>query len=636
MNFKKLLTNNKLLVRLIISYLITSILLTSILMAVVSYFVSSRTKAKTNESQRDLMRQSYNTAYYALTNIYGDFYVLWSRDEDIRRTLQGADIYEEDIKIASKIIDNAAFKDDLVDSVYIINKKANLIISNIYPPQSIETFYDKSSVELFNDFEKHYNSYKNEVFFPRKTSYSIYGTKYNKDYISIVYAANNEDGKLDSGIIVNIDQNKLSSLLNTANRKEIMLIANSGGKIISGSQGTGFAKPLPRSDIYRSIANNPNDEDGFTGEYLGEKSFITFKKAENIGFVFISIVPYSLIKAETTQINRVIALFFIIAMFISLLVSIFSAKRIYEPLDKLIKNMRKDPSIDNVVGVDEYTFLGEAYNSLILKNVRSHVSRIFNGNYNDSAEKILGFSKEKFLTLAIIADDSNSSLDLLEKVLDIMEINVKWVAAITSSNSISCIINEDDFDDGKMENIMEELVNLQGLIVEDLDITVSIGIGTVVNSLDSIKFSHRYAILAVQYAMSIGENQVILYNEIENSKVAASVNKDSIADKIDEYVLNNFTRQDFSVDEIAEEVNLSLGYIRQIFRSEKGVTLNDYIISCRIDKAKELLINTDNTAKDISEAVGYYDNRYFYTLFKKKVGMTTEEFRKLRKEELSN
>ena len=310
MNFKKLLTNNKLLVRLIISYLITSILLTSILMAVVSYFVSSRTKAKTNESQRDLMRQSYNTAYYALTNIYGDFYVLWSRDEDIRRTLQGADISEEDIKIASKIIDNAAFKDDLVDSVYIINKKANLIISNIYPPQSIETFYDKSSVELFNDFEKHYNSYKNEVFFPRKTSYSIYGTKYNKDYISIVYAANNEDGKLDSGIIVNIDQNKLSSLLNTANRKEIMLIANSGGKIISGSQGTGFAKPLPRSDIYRSIANNPNDEDGFTGEYLGEKSFITFKKAENIGFVFISIVPYSLIKAETTQINRVIALFF--------------------------------------------------------------------------------------------------------------------------------------------------------------------------------------------------------------------------------------------------------------------------------------------------------------------------------------
>ncbi len=635
MDLKKLLTNNKLLVKLIVSYLITSVLLTSILMGVVSYFVSSRTKDKINESQIDLMRQSYNTAYYALTNIYGDFYVLWSRDEDIGRILQGTNISEEDIKIASNIVDNAAFKDELVDSVYIINKKADLIVSNIYPPQSIEEFYDKSSIELFNDFEKNYDIYKNEVFFPRKTSYSIYGTSYNKDYISIVYASNDEEGKLNSGIIVNIDQNKLSNLLNIVNDKGTMLIANSGGKIISDSQGTGFAKSLPRGDIYRGIANNPDDEDGFTGNYLGEKSFITFKKAENIGFVFISIVPYSLIKSEVTQINRVIALFFIIAMFISLLVSVFSAKKIYEPLDRLIKNMKENPSIDNVVGMDEYTFLGEVYNSLIIKNKRSHVSRIFNGNYGQSAEKILGFFKEKFLTLAIMADDANSSLDMLEKILDIMEENIKWASAITSSNCISCIINEDDFDDGKMENIMEELVNLQDLISDELDITVSIGIGTVVNSLDSIKFSHRYAILAVQYAMSIGENQVILYNEIENSKVAASVNKDSIADKIEEYVLNNFSRQDFSVDEIAEEVELSLGYIRQIFRSEKGITLNDYIISCRIEKAKELLINTENTAKDISEAVGYYDNRYFYTLFKKKVGMTTEEFRKLRKEELS-
>ncbi|MBU5255573.1 AraC family transcriptional regulator [Tissierella praeacuta] len=635
MNFRKLLTNNKLLVRLIISYLITSVLLTSILMLVVSHFISSRTKVKTTETQMELMRQSYNTAYYALTNIYGDFYVLWSRDEDIGRILRETNISEEDIKTISKIIDNSAFRDDLVDSVYIINKKANLVISSIYPPQSIDDFYDRSSIELFSDFEKNYDLYKKEVFFPRKTSYSIYGNNYDKDYISIVYATNDEEGKLNSGIIVNIDQNKLSSLLNKVNGKGTMVIANSGGKIISDSQGASFAKFLPRDDIYKSIAHNPNDEDRFSGDYLGEKSFVTFKKAENIGFVFISIVPYSLIKTETIEINRVIALFFVIAMVISLIVSIFSIKKVYEPLDRLIKNMKGNPSIDSIAWIDEYTFLDETYNSLILKNRRSNVLRVFNGNYNNSAEKILGFSKAKFLTLAIMPDDTSSSLDFLENILDIIEINIKWAGAITSSNCISCIINENDFDDNKMEGIMEVLVSLQDIIVNELDIRVSMGVGTVVNSLDSIRFSHRYAMLAVQYALSIGENQIILYNEIEDSKVAASVNKDSIADKIEEYVLNNFARQDFSVDEIAEEVNLSLGYIRQIFRNEKGVTLNDYIISCRIDKAKELLINTDSTAKDISESVGYYDNRYFYTLFKKKVGMTTEEFRKLRKEELS-
>ncbi len=191
MNFRRILTNNRLLIRLIISYLITSILLTGILMGVVSNFVSSWTKNKTTETAKDLMRQSYNTAYYALTNIYGDFYVLWSRDENIIKTLQGIEIADEDIKAVSQIIDNLAFRDDLVDSVYIINKKANLVISNIHTPQTIDKFYDKSGVELFNDFERYYDSYKNEVFFPRKASYSINSIisyrKHSNTFINIVF-----------------------------------------------------------------------------------------------------------------------------------------------------------------------------------------------------------------------------------------------------------------------------------------------------------------------------------------------------------------------------------------------------------------------------------------------------------------
>ena len=336
---------------------------------------------------------------------------------------------------------------------------------------------------------------------------------------------------------------------------------------------------------------------------------------------------------EVSKINRVIAGFFAIAMAISLIVCIISTKKIYEPLNNLIKKMKENPSVDKASGMDEYGFLGETYNSLITKNKRSHISRIFNGNYSDFTSQILGFSKEKFLSFAVIPDDSSHRYsDMLEKIIDLMEPNPNWIGTITSNECISFIINEDDFDDDRMDEIMEDLVNIQAAISDELDMTISVGLGTVVNSLDSLKFSHRYAMLAVQYALSIGENQVILYGEIENSKVAASVNKESLADKIEEYVVNNFHRQDFSADEIAEEVNLSLGYIRQIFRSERGITLNDYIISYRIDKAKDLLIETDHTAKDISEAVGYYDNRYFYTLFKKKVGMTTDEFRKSKKE----
>lgn len=635
MKIKKLFTDNKLLVRLIISYLISSVLLTMILMGVVSNFISSRTKDNILETQQNLMRQSYNTAYYALTDIYGDFYLLWSRDESINMMLNALEVSEEEIKKISSEIAEGAFRDDFIDSVYLINKKVDMVISNTDSPRTLEEFHDKSALDLFNDFEKNYDSYKNEVFFPRKTSYNLGDIQFEKNYISIIYATKDEEGSLNSGIIVNIDQNKLSKLMNTGNETAYMVIANSGGKIISDSHEVNFAKNLPRGQIYDEIAKNKKEEDNFIGDYLGEKSFITYKKANNIGFVFISITPYSFLLTEVSKINSVIAIFFLIAIIISLGVNIFSTKKIYEPLNDLIKEMKKDPSVENLVGMGEYEFLNETYNNLILKDKRAHVSRMFNGNCSESAIDILGFSKEKFLTFEITPDDKSCrNPDVLEQVISIIQDVSNFATTITSNDCISCIINEDDFDDKEIDNIMENLVSLQENIAKELDITVSIGIGTSVNSLDSIKFSHRYAALAVQYALSNGESQVIFYSEIENSKVAASVNKDSIADKVEEYVDNNFTRQDFSVEDIAQEVDLSLGYVRQIFRTEKDMTLNDYIMMKRIDRAKELLKTTEDTAKDISEAVGYYDNRYFYTLFKKKVGMTTDEFRKSERGEL--
>lgn len=47
-----------------------------------------------------------------------------------------------------------------------------------------------------------------------------------------------------------------------------------------------------------------------------------------------------------------------------------------------------------------------------------------------------------------------------------------------------------------------------------------------------------------------------------------------------------------------------------------------------MNKAKELLIQTDYTVKKIAELVGFSDNRYFYITFKRYTGKTAEEFRK--------
>ena len=104
--------------------------------------------------------------------------------------------------------------------------------------------------------------------------------------------------------------------------------------------------------------------------------------------------------------------------------------------------------------------------------------------------------------------------------------------------------------------------------------------------------------------------------------------KQKIAEDIKAYVDDHFCENTLSVAEIASSTGFSVNYARQIFKDKFGFSISDYIVERRINKAKELLATTSYTSKKIAELVGYVDNRYFYVVFKKNVGETTESYRR--------
>lgn len=104
--------------------------------------------------------------------------------------------------------------------------------------------------------------------------------------------------------------------------------------------------------------------------------------------------------------------------------------------------------------------------------------------------------------------------------------------------------------------------------------------------------------------------------------------KQKIAGDIKAYVDDHFCESMLSVSEIASSTGFSVNYARQIFKDKYGFSISDYIVERRIEKAKELLTTTNYTSKKIAELVGYTDNRYFYVVFKKNVGETTESYRR--------
>jgi len=83
-----------------------------------------------------------------------------------------------------------------------------------------------------------------------------------------------------------------------------------------------------------------------------------------------------------------------------------------------------------------------------------------------------------------------------------------------------------------------------------------------------------------------------------------------------------------SVEEIADEVNLSPGYISTVFKNETGETIIRYMTSVRIYKAAELLKRTNMHIYEIAQSVGYNNVTHFASVFKNHTGLSPGEYRK--------
>ena len=113
--------------------------------------------------------------------------------------------------------------------------------------------------------------------------------------------------------------------------------------------------------------------------------------------------------------------------------------------------------------------------------------------------------------------------------------------------------------------------------------------------------------------------------------------KTEIVMEVIEYVKTHLHDPNLTIEEIAEHVSLSAGYVRQIFKEPQGDTLSDFILKERINKAKNLLATTESSVLEISERAGFQTKSHFYSAFKKTTGFTPSQYRQeFKKNELFN
>lgn len=94
------------------------------------------------------------------------------------------------------------------------------------------------------------------------------------------------------------------------------------------------------------------------------------------------------------------------------------------------------------------------------------------------------------------------------------------------------------------------------------------------------------------------------------------------------YILGNYSSPDLSSREIAYAIGVSEVHLRRIFKSHASDSPMRYVSFLRIEKAKNLLLESNLAVAGIAELSGFSDPYYFSREFKKRVGITPTGYKK--------
>ena len=91
--------------------------------------------------------------------------------------------------------------------------------------------------------------------------------------------------------------------------------------------------------------------------------------------------------------------------------------------------------------------------------------------------------------------------------------------------------------------------------------------------------------------------------------------------------INDNLEFDISLENMANLFHYNARYLGRLFKKETGLYINDYITETRLQMAKKLLINSNQTIIFVANKVGFNSVTYFNKIFKQFTGFTPTEYR---------
>ena len=142
----------------------------------------------------------------------------------------------------------------------------------------------------------------------------------------------------------------------------------------------------------------------------------------------------------------------------------------------------------------------------------------------------------------------------------------------------------------------------------------------IVNELEEKSSYYQYLVI-----MYYAELLILIYRYKDEAYLPICTNetlKRAIA-----YIRLNY-HSEININNVAEHTGISERYLRSLFSQYLNLAPLDYLNQIKINKAVELLRNTEMSIKEVCFQCGFQSPQYFSRIFKQQMGVTPREMTK--------
>ncbi|WP_082193431.1 helix-turn-helix domain-containing protein [Bacillus rubiinfantis] len=114
---------------------------------------------------------------------------------------------------------------------------------------------------------------------------------------------------------------------------------------------------------------------------------------------------------------------------------------------------------------------------------------------------------------------------------------------------------------------------------------------------------------------------------IETLKATEKLEYNPLVNKALTYINREIANHELSLEAIAKYVGVHPSYLSKVFKESVSMTIPEYINRKKVEDSKYFLLHTKLKLSKIAQVLGYCNQSYYTTLFKKYAGMTPGQYK---------